>query len=188
MILLLILGTSLNPLGPHDALQHHFTSMKTDLIFLQSRVLEQIFRWNWFTNTWQFSLIFQSHQIIFIHHKSRIATAIRGLWWMKMTMVNSDLKGLLKKVLLKADTSCCSKQVLVTIPLRIYGSISTSVVGSAVEVFFCFYPGYHILTGYTHGTWSGYHIYCHSSHGMVWYTCIQFANSLFLRFWRLKNG
>ena len=24
-----------DPLGPNDALKHHFTSMKTDLIFLQ---------------------------------------------------------------------------------------------------------------------------------------------------------
>ena len=30
-------------------------------------------------NTWQFSLIFHPLQIIFIHYKSRIATAIRGL-------------------------------------------------------------------------------------------------------------
>ena len=27
-----------NPLSPHDALKHHFTSLKTDLIFLQLRV------------------------------------------------------------------------------------------------------------------------------------------------------
>ena len=27
-----------NPLNPHDALKHHFTSLKTDLIFLQLRV------------------------------------------------------------------------------------------------------------------------------------------------------
>ena len=32
-----------NPLSPHDALKHHFTSLKTDLIFLQPRVLEQKF-------------------------------------------------------------------------------------------------------------------------------------------------
>ena len=31
----------LNPLSPHDALKHHFTSLKTDLIFLQLRVLKQ---------------------------------------------------------------------------------------------------------------------------------------------------
>ena len=37
---------------------------------------------------------FLKHQIIFIHYKSRIATAIRGLWWMKMKMVNSGSKGL----------------------------------------------------------------------------------------------
>ena len=30
-------------LSPHDALEHHFTSLKTDLIFLQPRVLEQKF-------------------------------------------------------------------------------------------------------------------------------------------------
>ena len=29
-----------NPLGPHDALKHHFTSLKTYLIFLQLGVLE----------------------------------------------------------------------------------------------------------------------------------------------------
>ena len=29
-----------NLLRPHDALKHHFTSRKTDLIFLQPRVLE----------------------------------------------------------------------------------------------------------------------------------------------------
>ena len=29
-----------NPLSPHDALKHNFTSLKTDLIFLQLGVLE----------------------------------------------------------------------------------------------------------------------------------------------------
>ena len=29
-----------NPLSPHDALKHHFTSLKTQLISLQPRVLE----------------------------------------------------------------------------------------------------------------------------------------------------
>ena len=29
-----------NPLSPHDALKHHFKSLKTDLIFLQQTVLE----------------------------------------------------------------------------------------------------------------------------------------------------
>ena len=33
----------LNPLSPHDALKHHFTSLKRDLIFLQLRGLEGIF-------------------------------------------------------------------------------------------------------------------------------------------------
>ena len=31
----------INPFSPHDALKHHFTSLKTHLIFLQQRVLEQ---------------------------------------------------------------------------------------------------------------------------------------------------
>ena len=32
-----------NPLSSHDALKHHFTSLKTDLIFPQHRVLERKF-------------------------------------------------------------------------------------------------------------------------------------------------
>ena len=39
----LIIESHLNPLSPHDALKHHFTSLKTDLIFLQQRVLERKF-------------------------------------------------------------------------------------------------------------------------------------------------
>ena len=35
--------STLNPLSPHDALKHHFTSLKTDLIFQQPTVLEQNF-------------------------------------------------------------------------------------------------------------------------------------------------
>ena len=31
----------INPFSPHDALKHHFTSLKTDLIFLQLGVLKQ---------------------------------------------------------------------------------------------------------------------------------------------------
>ena len=30
---------TLNPLSPHDALKHHLKSLKTDLIFLQPRLL-----------------------------------------------------------------------------------------------------------------------------------------------------
>ena len=33
----------LNALRPHDALKHHFTSLKTDLIFLIQRVLKPKF-------------------------------------------------------------------------------------------------------------------------------------------------
>ena len=30
-----------NPLSPHDALMHHVTSLKTDMIFLQPRVFNE---------------------------------------------------------------------------------------------------------------------------------------------------
>ena len=33
----------INPSSPHDALKHHFTSLKTDLIPLQPGVLEREF-------------------------------------------------------------------------------------------------------------------------------------------------
>ena len=55
-------GLTLTPLSPHDALKHHLKTLKTDLIFLQLTVLEGKFPWNYFTNTWQFSLIFHPHQ------------------------------------------------------------------------------------------------------------------------------
>ena len=51
-----------NHLSPHDAIKHHFTSLKTGLIFLQQRVLERKFPRNWFTNTWLFSVLFHLHQ------------------------------------------------------------------------------------------------------------------------------
>ena len=51
-------GLTPNAFSPHGALKHHFTSLKTDLIFLQPRVLERKLPWNWFTNTWRFSLFF----------------------------------------------------------------------------------------------------------------------------------
>ena len=39
-----VCGRSLvNPLSPHDALKHHFTSLKTHLILLQQSVLERKF-------------------------------------------------------------------------------------------------------------------------------------------------
>ena len=67
------------PLRSHDAIKHHFTSRKTDLIFLQLGVFQGKFPWNYFSNIWQFSLIFRPLQVIFIHYKSKIATAMRGL-------------------------------------------------------------------------------------------------------------
>ena len=55
-----------NPLSPHDALKHHFTALKTYLIFLQLEVLEKKFHENGFSIHKKFSLIFKPHQIIFI--------------------------------------------------------------------------------------------------------------------------
>ena len=49
------------------------------LYFPTTKGSERKFPWNWFTNTWQFSLVSKPHQIIFSHYKSGIATAIRGL-------------------------------------------------------------------------------------------------------------
>ena len=34
-------------LNPHDALKHHFTSLKTDLILLKLSFLKRKFQWNW---------------------------------------------------------------------------------------------------------------------------------------------
>ena len=33
-LLTILLSRLFNPLSPHDALKHHFTSLKTDLIYL----------------------------------------------------------------------------------------------------------------------------------------------------------
>ena len=50
-----------------------------------------------FTDTCKFSLITGPLQVTIIQYKSRIATAIRGLLWMKMTIVNLSLKGLISE-------------------------------------------------------------------------------------------
>ena len=49
--------------------------------------------------------ICRSLQVKFINYKSRIATSIRGLWWVKMTTVNLGLKGLTDYCLLKVAGS-----------------------------------------------------------------------------------
>ena len=59
-----------NPLSPHDALKHHFTSLEADLIFLQLGV-ENINETG-LPNTWQFS-------VIFTHIKSSSPTTSRKL-------------------------------------------------------------------------------------------------------------
>ena len=41
IMIIFFVWCSVTPLSPHDALKHHFTFLKTDLIFLQPRVLER---------------------------------------------------------------------------------------------------------------------------------------------------
>ena len=72
-----------NPLSPYDALNHNFKYPGTDMKISTK-------------------LVYQYMVILFIFHqfqttsiyKSRTAKEIRGLQWMKMTMVNSGLKEL----------------------------------------------------------------------------------------------
>ena len=54
-------ATQVKLLSPHDALKHHLTSLKTDLISLQLRGLEGKLPWNCFTNTRQFFLPTSCH-------------------------------------------------------------------------------------------------------------------------------
>ena len=42
-MIVVISSAEVNPLSPHDALKYHLTSLKTDLIFIQPRVLERKF-------------------------------------------------------------------------------------------------------------------------------------------------
>ena len=64
---------------PSRCIDASFYIPENRLISQQLGVLEWKFPRIWFTNTWQLSLIFHSLQVIFIHYKSRIAAAIRGL-------------------------------------------------------------------------------------------------------------
>ena len=84
-----------NPLSPHDALKHHLSSLKNDLILWNLAVWSEFF-YETVLKITVFFFICHPLQVIFIHYKSRIATAIRGSEWMKMTIVNSGLKGLKK--------------------------------------------------------------------------------------------
>ena len=45
-------GLEVKGLSPHDALKHHFTSLKRQLISQQLEVLGGKLPWDWFTNTW----------------------------------------------------------------------------------------------------------------------------------------
>ena len=69
-----------NPLNPQDALKHNFTSLKTDLIFLQLGFLKWIFPWNCFNNNDIFFSLASQLQVIFIHCKSRISLNTEIKW------------------------------------------------------------------------------------------------------------
>ena len=71
-------GSNVNPLSPHDALKHHFTSLKNHIIFQLLGVLGWIFHETGLPIHGNF-LIFHPLQVIFIHYQLRIATAIRDL-------------------------------------------------------------------------------------------------------------
>ena len=62
----------LNPLSPHDALKHHFTFLKTYLIFLQLGVSEWISPWNCLPTHGNFFYFFT-------HSKSCSSTTSREL-------------------------------------------------------------------------------------------------------------
>ena len=61
-----------NPLTPRDAIKHHFTSLKTDPIFLQPRVVERNFHETGL-------LIHGNFLLFFTHFKSSSSTTSREL-------------------------------------------------------------------------------------------------------------
>ena len=69
----------INALSPHDALKNHFTYLKNRFYFAKTKGFRKENINETFTKTWQFSKNFHPRQVIFIHYKSRIAAAIRGL-------------------------------------------------------------------------------------------------------------
>ena len=80
------------PLDPHDSLNHHFVSLKSEEWpnFLRLVSSEIYFSRNCLNKYGFFYLPLIC--VIFIRDKSIIATAIRGLWWIKRPMVNWGLK------------------------------------------------------------------------------------------------
>ena len=71
--------TWLKPFGPSRCIKASFQIAENRLNFPTSKGFRMNIKKKWFTNTWQFSLISHPLQIIFIHEKSRITIAIRGL-------------------------------------------------------------------------------------------------------------
>ena len=72
--------THFKPFKPSRCIKASFYITVYRPNFPTTRGLWWKFPRNCFTNKWQFSLIFHALQVIFIHYKSRIATAIRGFW------------------------------------------------------------------------------------------------------------
>ena len=78
-------GYCVNRLRPHDALKHHFTSLKTDLIFLQPRVLNENFR--------ETDLTIHGNFLKFLNHfKSSSSTTSRELRQQFAAVVDEDDK------------------------------------------------------------------------------------------------
>ena len=75
----------LNPLSPHDALKHHFTSLKTDLISLQLKDLTK--------HIYESCIPINGNVSPSLNQLHPLQGDL-GLKWMKVTMVNSGLKGL----------------------------------------------------------------------------------------------
>ena len=84
---------------PSRCIKASFYISEEWLKFPHPGVLERKFSWDCCDNNDIFSFICDPLQIIFIHYKSRIATTIRGLWWLKMTIASSGLKGLTNRLL-----------------------------------------------------------------------------------------
>ena len=64
-----------NPLSPPDALKQHFTSLKNRFNFPTTKGFRREISMKVVYQYMTIFLIFKPHQIIFIHYKSRIATA-----------------------------------------------------------------------------------------------------------------
>ena len=79
MVMMYTVVTSfLQPFKPSRYIKASFYILKNRFNFPTTRGFRMTISMKLFQNTWQFSIIFNPLQVIFIHYKSRLATAIRG--------------------------------------------------------------------------------------------------------------